>query len=80
LREFILKQQQEQPNLFIHLLVGQLALPHYWEQALHRNTNLLVDLVLRDLDRVAITSVPYQIDQRERLLARQVQTTEAEKS
>jgi hypothetical protein len=80
LRNFILQKQREQPDLFIHLLVGQLALPNYWEQALHRNTNLLVDLVLRDIDRVAITSVPYQINQRERMLARNAPSDESQPS
>lgn len=37
---------------------------------MHRNTNLLLDLVLRDLDRVIVTRVPYQIDQRDIFLAR----------
>ncbi len=64
LREYITEKQQEDPEQFIHLLVGQLAFSTYWEQVLHRNTNLLIDLVLRDMDRVVITSVPYQIDQR----------------
>ncbi len=64
LREYITQKQHENPEQFIHLLVGQLAFSTYWEQVLHRNTNLLIDLVLRDMDRVVITSVPYQIDQR----------------
>lgn len=42
--------------------MGQLALPNYWEQALHRNTNIMIDLILRDMDRVVVTSVPYQVD------------------
>ena len=64
LRDYITQKQHENSEQFIHLLVGQLAFSTYWEQVLHRNTNLLIDLVLRDMDRVVITSVPYQIDQR----------------
>lgn len=63
LRDYILELRQENPRQFIHLLMGQLAMPNAWEQALHRNTNLLIDLVLRDMERVVVTSVPYQIDQ-----------------
>ncbi len=63
LREYIQQLQNENPRQFIHLLMGQLAMPNAWEQVLHRNTNLLVDLVLRDMERVVVTSVPYQIDQ-----------------
>lgn len=70
LREYLIQLQKENPGIFIHLLVGQLAMPSYWEQVLHRNTNLLIDLVLRDLDRIAVTSVPYQIDQAEQYAAR----------
>jgi amino acid transporter len=70
LREYIVKLQSKDPDAFIHLVVGQLAMPTYWEQALHNNTNLIVDLLLRDLDRVVITSVPYQISLREQFKAR----------
>jgi amino acid transporter len=66
LREYIQQLRDENPRQFIHLLMGQLAMPNAWEQALHRNTNLLIDLVLRDMERVVVTSVPYQIDQAEK--------------
>jgi amino acid transporter len=62
LRDYISRLQAKDPNGFIHLVVGQLAMPSFWEQALHNNTNLMIDLVLRDMDRVVITSVPYQIN------------------
>ena len=65
LRDYIHQLQDENPDAFIHLLAGQLAMPSFWEQALHRNTNLLIDLVLRDMDRVVVTSVPYQIGLRD---------------
>jgi hypothetical protein len=70
LRDYLLSLRQEDPNVFIHLLLGQLAMPRSWEQLLHRNTNLLLDLVLRDIDRVIVTSVPYQISLRDQYLAR----------
>lgn len=70
LRAYIQQIHVDEPHAFVHIIVGQLALPDFWEQALHRNSNLLIDLVLRDMDRVVITSAPYQIDQRERYLAR----------
>ena len=70
LRDYLLEIRQAEPTTFIHLLLGQLALPHFWEQGLHRNTNLILDPVLRDMDRVIVTSVPYQIDQRDQYLAR----------
>jgi amino acid transporter len=70
LRKYILQLREASPEAFIHILVGQLALPNYATQGLHRNTNLLIDLVLRDIDRVVVTSVPYQIDQSDRYRAR----------
>ncbi len=70
LRSYLLSLRQEAPQMFIHLLLGQLAMPRYWEQLLHRNTNLLLDLVLRDMDRVIVTSIPYQISLRDQYLSR----------
>jgi amino acid transporter len=70
LRDYIATLQAKDPNAFIHLVVGQLAMPSFWEQALHNNTNLMIDLVLRDMDRVVVTSVPYQISLREQFKAR----------
>jgi amino acid transporter len=72
LRDYIHELQVENPGAFIHVLVGQLALTSFWEQLLHRNTNLLIDLVLRNMDRVVITSVPYQIDLSQQYAARRV--------
>jgi hypothetical protein len=60
IREYVQQLKSDDPNTFVHILVGQMALSQHWEQALHRNTNLLIDLVLRDMDRVVVTSVPYQ--------------------
>ncbi|MEZ4656168.1 MAG: APC family permease [Caldilineaceae bacterium] len=70
LRSFVQAMQAAEPNAFIHLLVGQLSLPDYGEQLLHCNSNLLIDMLLRDMDRVVVTSVPYQIDQRQQYEAR----------
>lgn len=70
LRDHLLSLREQDPQMFIHLLLGQLAMPRYWEQLLHRNTNLLLDLVLRDIDRVIVTSIPYQISLRDQYLAR----------
>jgi amino acid transporter len=70
LRDYIATLQAKDPDAFIHLVVGQLAMPSFWEQALHNNTNLMIDLVLRDMDRVVVTSVPYQISLREQFKAR----------
>lgn len=70
LREYIHLRQAEHPGAFIHVIVGQLAMTTYWEQALHNNTNLFLDLLVRDMDRVVVTSVPYQVSLREQYAAR----------
>jgi amino acid transporter len=70
LRDYIRQLQNEDPDTFIHILIGQLAMKTLAEQALHRNTNMLIDVVLRDMDRVVVTCVPYQIDLRELYVAR----------
>jgi amino acid transporter len=70
LRVYIHQLQKEDPDAFIHILVGQLAMNTFAEQLLHRNTSMLIDIVLRDMDRVVVTSVPYQIDLREQYVAR----------
>jgi hypothetical protein len=33
----------------------------FWEQALHQNTAVIFNLVLSRMERVVVTSVPYQI-------------------
>jgi amino acid transporter len=51
----------EQPHTFIHVVIGHLAMDTYWEQALHQNSALLFTLVLSRMERVVVTTVPYQI-------------------
>ena len=70
IRTLILELREQDPQCFVQLIVGQLSMPTYWEQSLHRNSNVILDLILRDLDRVVITNVAYQIDYREQYLAR----------
>lgn len=61
LRAYVLMLQDERPDAFIHVIMGHLAMDTFWEQVLHQNTSVIVNLALSRLDRVAITSVPYQI-------------------
>ena len=41
--------------------MGHLAMDTYWEQALHQNTAVIFNLALSRMERVVVTSVPYQI-------------------
>lgn len=61
LKDYLYKLREEEPDGFIHLIMGQLVMDTYWEQALHSNSTLLLNVAISDMERVAITSVPYQI-------------------
>lgn len=62
LREYILRLQQEEPDSFVHIILGHLVMPTFWEQALHQNTALIFNLALAGIENVAVTAVPYQIE------------------
>jgi hypothetical protein len=61
LRLYIEKLQEEQPEGYVHIVLGHLAMDTFWEQALHQNTAVLFNLALSRMDRVIVTSVPYRI-------------------
>jgi amino acid transporter len=61
LRAYIDQLQQEKPGSFIHVIMGQLVMDTYWEQALHQNSAFLLNLALSRYERVVVTQVPYQI-------------------
>ncbi len=62
LRKYILQLQEQEPDCFVHIILGHLAMPTFWEQALHQNTALIFNLALAGIENVAVTSVPYQIE------------------
>ncbi|MCC6802403.1 MAG: APC family permease [Anaerolineae bacterium] len=61
LRDYILDLQEKNPEGFVHVIMGHLAMDTFWEQALHQNSALMFALALSRLERVAVTNVPYQI-------------------
>ncbi|MBK9750568.1 MAG: APC family permease [Anaerolineae bacterium] len=61
LREYILSLQARDPECYIHVIMGHLVMDTYWEQALHQNTAVIFNLALAGLERVVVTTVPYQI-------------------
>ncbi len=61
LAEYLDKVREDHPETFIHIVIGHLAMDTYWEQALHQNSALLFTLVLSRMERVVVTTVPYQI-------------------
>jgi amino acid transporter len=61
LRDYVEQVRAQQPDGFIHVIVGHLVMDTFWEQTLHQNSALFFNLALAGLDRVAVTVVPYQI-------------------
>lgn len=53
--------QNESPGCFVHVIMGHLVMDSFWEQALHQNSAFIFNLALSQMERVIVTSVPYQI-------------------
>jgi amino acid transporter len=64
IKAYIEKLQQEVPGCFVHVIMGQLVMDSYWTQALHQNSSLIFNLALSGMERVVVTTVPYQIHKR----------------
>lgn len=65
LEEYIQARLDADPRGYVHVIMGHLAMDTYWEQVLHSNSAFLFNLVLSRLDRIVVTTVPYQIHHRE---------------
>jgi amino acid transporter len=61
IREYVDKLLDETPDGYVHVIMGQLVMDTFWEQALHQNSSFIFNLALSGLDRVVVTNVPYQI-------------------
>jgi hypothetical protein len=61
LKAYLQELRDADPDGFIHLIMGQLVMDTYWEQALHSNSTFLLNVAVSEMERVAITSVPYQV-------------------
>jgi amino acid transporter len=61
--DYVRKVRREDPGAFIHVVLGELVTETYWEQALHDNSALVLELALRQIDGVAVTVVPFQLRQ-----------------
>lgn len=57
--------QHDIPGCFVHVIMGQLVMDTFWEQALHQNSAYIFNLSLSRMERVAVTSVPFQIRRRD---------------
>src|SRR5574341_1385826 len=61
IREYIERLIEQEPDCFVHLIMGHLAMETFWEQALHQNSAYIFNLALSGLDQVVVTQAPYQI-------------------
>jgi len=61
IRDYVLKLLDETEDGFVHIIMGQLVMDTFWEQALHQNSAFIFNLALAGMDRVVVTNVPYQI-------------------
>lgn len=61
IRDYIEQVQAEEPDCFVHVIMGHLAMENFWEQALHQNSAIIFNLGLAQMENVAVTTVPYQI-------------------
>lgn len=67
IRAYVKMLLHENPDAFIHVVVGHLAMDSPWKQMLHQNSVLIFNMALSGLERVVVTIVPFQI-KREDLL------------
>lgn len=61
IKGYIESIQREYPGCFVHVIMGQLVMNSVWTQALHQNSAFIFNLALSGMERVVVTSVPYQI-------------------
>ncbi len=61
IKAYIESIQEEIPGCFVHVIMGQLVMHSFWTQALHQNSAFIFNLALSNMERVVVTTVPYQI-------------------
>lgn len=61
IKHYIETIQRDTPGCFVHMIMGHLVMDTFWEQALHQNSAYIFNLALSRMERVVVTSVPYQI-------------------
>jgi len=61
IRTYVENLLRQNPDAFVHVVVGHLAMDSPWKQALHQNSVLIFNMALNGLERVVVTIVPHQI-------------------
>ncbi len=60
--EYIEELMEELGGGYIHVIVGHLVMSSLSGQALHQNAAVALNFALQDIERVAVTTVAYQLD------------------
>ncbi|MEP6986320.1 MAG: APC family permease, partial [Chloroflexota bacterium] len=76
IRDYIEQVQEANPGSYVHIIMGHLAMDTFWAQALHQNTALIFNVALSHMERVVVTTVPYQIHHNGDPLPQDVETEE----
>ena len=58
---YVQHQLDKDPHRLVHVIMGQLIMDNYWEQALHSNSTIGLKLALQRMGRVVVTDVSYQL-------------------
>ena len=61
IREYVKAELEKSPDMFVHVIMGQLVMDTPWARALHSNNSLGIMAELQAMDRVIVTDVPYQL-------------------
>lgn len=61
IRNYVETLLRQNPDSYVHVVVGHLAMDSVWKQALHQNSVFIFNLALNGLERVVVTIVPHQI-------------------
>lgn len=65
IRTYIKTMLRDNPDAFVHVVVGHLSMDSAWKQMLHQNSVLIFNMALSGLERVVVTIVPFQIKREE---------------
>jgi hypothetical protein len=61
IRDYVKAELEKNPDMFVHVIMGQLVMDTPWAKALHSNNSLGIMEELQAMDRVIVTDVPYQL-------------------
>src|SRR5574341_2059549 len=62
IRQCVIEMLEDDPDCFVHVVMGHLVMDTFWGQVLHQNSAYIFNVALTGLDRVVFSVVPYQIE------------------